>query len=163
MAAAGWYWAVALQRRVRRHSGCHAVSAYLAEVQLRLRNGAARPGTDAVGKLERGVLGSSRAHGLTRGPINPLSTDVAREDLRTQDLYPLLLRPPHLACRLADLAIVIPQVDRRGAEQGQQLRDEQATDDGDAERLAHFRTDAEADRQRQCRAHRHQRGHGDRA
>src|SRR5690349_10591620 len=67
--------------------------------------------------------------------------------LLAQRLEPLLLLAALPAGSLADLAVVAPQVDRRRAEQGQQLRHQEAADDRDAERLAHLRADAEADRQ----------------
>ena len=74
-----------------------------------------------------------------------------------------------LAAEEADLAElhtqepVEPDVDNRSDEQRQQLRDHEAADHGDAERLAQFGTGAGADRDRQRAEQRAGRGHHDRA
>src|ERR1700754_5342868 len=60
------------------------------------------------------------------------------------DLQPALVPALELAPVFAFLAVVVPQVDGRRAQQGQQLRHQQATDDRDNQRAAHLRTDAEA-------------------
>src|SRR3546814_19796304 len=54
------------------------------------------------------------------------------------------------------------QIERRRDVERQQLRGQQTTDDGNAERLARFGTGAEAERDRQRAENRRERGHHDR-
>jgi hypothetical protein len=54
------------------------------------------------------------------------------------------------------------QIDHRRGVERQHLADDQAADDGDAERLAQFRADAGAQRQRQAAEQRGEGGHHDR-
>src|SRR3546814_18146722 len=54
------------------------------------------------------------------------------------------------------------QIERRRDVERQQLRGQQTTDDGNAERLARFGTGAEAERDRQRAENRRERGHPDR-
>src|SRR6185312_9019279 len=56
-----------------------------------------------------------------------------------------------------------PEIDHGRGEQCQHLADEQAADDGNAERMAQFRTGAGADHERQRAEDRSHRGHDDRA